>query len=33
MQTRARLYDLLDYAGTAEFDEGVYTFDLSGNRG
>jgi methylisocitrate lyase len=33
MQTRARLYDLLDYAGTAAFDEGVYTFDLSGNRG
>lgn len=33
MQTRARLYDLLDYEGTAEFDEGVYTFDLSGNRG
>ena len=33
MQTRTRLYDLLDYAGTAEFDEGVYTFDLSGNRG
>jgi methylisocitrate lyase len=33
MQTRTRLYDLLDYAGTAAFDEGVYTFDLAGNRG
>jgi methylisocitrate lyase len=33
MQTRARLYDLLDYAGTAAFDEGVFTFDLTGNRG
>jgi methylisocitrate lyase len=32
MQTRARLYDLLDYAGTAAFDEGVFTFDLTGNR-
>jgi methylisocitrate lyase len=33
MQTRARLYDLLDYAGTTAFDEGVFTFDLTGNRG
>jgi methylisocitrate lyase len=32
MQTRTRLYDLLDYAGTAAFDEGVFTFDLGGNR-
>jgi methylisocitrate lyase len=32
MQTRARLYELLDYAGTTAFDEGVYTFDLSHNR-
>jgi methylisocitrate lyase len=31
MQTRTRLYEVLDYAGTAEFDEGVYTFDLSQN--
>jgi methylisocitrate lyase len=32
MQTRAGLYELLDYAGTAAFDEGVYTFDLTRNR-
>jgi methylisocitrate lyase len=32
MQTRSRLYELLDYAGTSAFDEGVYTFDLSHNR-
>jgi methylisocitrate lyase len=32
MQTRARLYEVLDYAGTTAFDEGVYTFDLSHNR-
>lgn len=32
MQTRSRLYEVLDYAGTAAFDEGVYTFDLSHNR-
>lgn len=30
MQTRARLYDLVDYAGYAAFDEGVYTFDPAG---
>jgi methylisocitrate lyase len=33
MQTRARLYELVDYAGYAAFDERVYTFDLAGNRG
>jgi methylisocitrate lyase len=32
MQTRSRLYEVLDYAGTTAFDEGVYTFDLSHNR-
>ncbi|MBI5160898.1 MAG: methylisocitrate lyase [Micrococcales bacterium] len=32
MQTRARLYELVDYAGYADFDAGVYTFDLSTNR-
>jgi methylisocitrate lyase len=32
MQTRARLYELVDYAGYAEFDAGVYTFDLANNR-
>jgi methylisocitrate lyase len=32
MQTRARLYEVLDYEGTSAFDEGVYTFDLSQNR-
>jgi methylisocitrate lyase len=32
MQTRARLYEVLDYAGTTAFDERVYTFDLSHNR-
>ena len=32
MQTRTRLYEVLDYAGTAAFDDGVYTFDLSHNR-
>lgn len=32
MQTRARLYELVDYAGYSEFDAGVYTFDLSNNR-
>jgi methylisocitrate lyase len=32
MQTRARLYELVDYAGYASFDERVYTFDLAGNR-
>jgi methylisocitrate lyase len=32
MQTRARLYEVLDYAGTTAFDERVYTFDLTQNR-
>lgn len=32
MQTRARLYELVDYAGYAAFDDGVYTFDLANNR-
>jgi methylisocitrate lyase len=32
MQTRARLYELVDYAGYASFDDGVYTFDLTNNR-
>lgn len=32
MQTRARLYELVDYAAYSEFDAGVYTFDLSNNR-
>ncbi len=32
MQTRARLYELVDYAGYSEFDDGIFTFDLSNNR-
>ncbi|WP_337059374.1 methylisocitrate lyase [Kineococcus sp. G2] len=32
MQTRAQLYDLLDYASYGEFDSGVYDFSLEGNR-
>ncbi len=32
MQTRARLYELVDYAGYAAFDEGVVSFDLRDNR-
>jgi methylisocitrate lyase len=32
MQTRAELYDLLDYAGYNAFDEGVFNFSLEGNR-
>lgn len=32
MQTRARLYELVDYAGYSDFDAGVYTFDLRNNR-
>lgn len=32
MQTRARLYELVDYAGYSAFDDGVYTFDLTNNR-
>jgi methylisocitrate lyase len=33
MQTRADLYDLVDYAGYQSFDAGVFTFDLANNRG
>ena len=33
MQTRARLYELVDYAAYSEFDAGVFSFDLSTNRG
>ena len=32
MQTRARLYDLIDYEGYSGFDAGIYTFDLKNNR-
>lgn len=32
MQTRAELYDLLDYAGYGAFDSGVLDFSLEGNR-
>lgn len=32
MQTRARLYELVDYAAYSAFDADVYTFDLSTNR-
>ncbi len=32
MQTRARLYELVDYAAYADFDAGVFTFDLSNNE-
>ena len=32
MQTRARLYELVDYAAYAAFDDGIYTFDLANNR-
>lgn len=32
MQTRARLYELVDYAGYSAFDDGVFTFDLANNR-
>lgn len=33
MQTRARLYEVLDYAGYTAFDGSVADFDLSTNRG
>ncbi len=33
MQTRARLYELVDYAGYSSFDSSVFTFDLRDNRG
>lgn len=32
MQTRARLYDLVDYAAYSEFDAGIFSFDLGTNR-
>jgi methylisocitrate lyase len=32
MQTRARLYEVVDYEAYGEFDAGVFTFDLSTNR-
>jgi methylisocitrate lyase len=32
MQTRARLYDVVDYAAYGEFDADVFTFDLTNNR-
>jgi len=32
MQTRARLYELVDYAAYAAFDDGISTFDLTNNR-
>lgn len=32
MQTRADLYDLVDYEGYSSFDAGIYTFDLRNNR-
>lgn len=33
MQTRADLYELIDYAGYSSFDEGIFTFDLRNNLG
>ncbi|GAB2468247.1 methylisocitrate lyase [Conyzicola lurida] len=33
MQTRARLYELLDYQSYGSFDDGVFNFTLDGNRG
>lgn len=32
MQTRRRLYELVDYEGYSSFDAGVYTFDLDTNH-
>ena len=32
MLTRARLYELVDYAAYGEFDSDVFTFDLNNNR-
>ncbi|HEU0206226.1 MAG TPA: methylisocitrate lyase [Pseudolysinimonas sp.] len=32
MQTRARLYELIDYAGYSDFDDNIFTFDLGNNR-
>jgi methylisocitrate lyase len=33
MQTRARLYELLDYEGYGSFDSSVFSFDLATNHG
>ena len=33
MQTRARLYELLDYSGYTAFDQGVFDFELPGSAG
>ena len=32
MQTRAELYDLLDYADYNSFDDGIFNFSLEGHR-
>jgi methylisocitrate lyase len=32
MQTRARLYELIDYEGYSAFDAGIFTFDLRNNK-
>ncbi len=32
MQTRARLYELLDYAGYTAFDSSVFDFEVPGAR-
>lgn len=32
MQTRAELYELVDYEGYSAFDAGIFTFDLENNR-
>lgn len=32
MQTRARLYELIDYEGYSTFDSGIFTFDLRNNK-
>ncbi len=32
MQTRARLYELVDYEAYSSFDAGIFTFDLRNNR-
>jgi methylisocitrate lyase len=33
MQTRARLYELLDYQSYGSFDNSVFNFTLDSNRG
>ena len=33
MQTRARLYELLDYSGYTAFDQGVFDFEVPGSAG